>query len=85
MTRAHIINTLRDYFTKKGKFLTEEEYNEQADRPFRSQIIKRSLGKWSRVERFIGELEVAPVEVVKPVPVKPTPTKPVTAAKVVKK
>lgn len=77
--KSTVIETLREYFTSKGRVLTAEEYKEAEDAPIRYQIVKRHAGPWGRLVRMIGEIK--PLEVVKPAPVvekpvvKPTPVK----------
>jgi hypothetical protein len=82
MSRQILIETLKDYFTAKGKFLTMDEYKEQADAPYRFQIVKRTVGSWSRLKGLIGDIS-APVAAVapkqpapKPVAAKPAPAAP---------
>lgn len=79
MSRQILIATLKDYFTAKGKFLTMDEYKEQEDAPYRFQIVKRTVGSWSRLKGLVGDIS-APVAAVapkqpapKPVAAKPAP------------
>lgn len=75
MSRQILIATLKEYFAAKGKFLTMDEYKEQEDAPYRFQIVKRTVGSWSRLKGLVGEIEA-------PKPSTPTPApKPVVAAK----
>lgn len=57
MTKKQIIEGLREYFSKKGKFLTISEYVDQPDTPFRLVMIKRSVGNWRRLQKIIGPIE----------------------------
>jgi hypothetical protein len=79
MSRQATLQTLKEYFATKGKFLTMEEYKEAADAPFRFQIVKRAFGSWSRLKGLVGEVGG---EVVVPVKAatKPAP-KPAAAPK----
>ena len=77
MSRQTLIETLKEYFTAKGKFLTMEEYKEQEDAPYRFQIVKRTVGSWSRLKGLVGEITpvAKPAPAPKPTP-KPAPVKP---------
>ena len=44
-----MIDQLGEYFIKKGKVLDLKEYDEQEDRPMRSQLVKRNFNSWSRM------------------------------------
>ena len=81
MSRLILINTLRDYFIAKGKFMTVEEYKEAEDAPYRYQIVKRTVGTWARLKNLVGEISVQ--EAPKPVVKKPAEKK--AAAPVAKK
>lgn len=74
MSRQATLESLKEYFAGKGKFLTMEEYKEAEDAPFRFQIVKRVFGSWSRLKGLVGEIE-APIKAEAP---KPTVTKAVT-------
>lgn len=78
MSKQVLINTLREYFTSKGGFMTVEEYKEATDAPYRIQIIKRTIGTWPRLKNIIGEIKAA--EPAAPVEPKPAP-KPVAKPK----
>lgn len=56
MSRQATLNTLKEYFAGKGKFLTIEEYKEANDTPFRFQIVKRVFGSWGRLKGLVGEV-----------------------------
>ena len=43
------LTTLGEYFVKKGKILSIQEYKEQEDAPIRIQIAKRPFGSWTRM------------------------------------
>lgn len=74
--KSQIIETLREYFTSKGKVMTMEEYKAAEDTPIRYQIVKRRVGTWARVTNLVGEIK-APEVVVPPVVETPkTPAKP---------
>ena len=81
MSRLILINTLRDYFTIKGKFMTVEEYKEAEDAPYRYQIVKRTIGTWARLKNLVGELPVQEA----PKPVVKSPVEKKAAAPVAKK
>ena len=67
MSKQVLINTLREYFTSKGGFMTAEEYKEATDAPYRFQIVKRTIGTWPRLKNIIGEIKAPePVEAPKP-------------------
>lgn len=67
MSKAGIVKTLKEYFESKGKVLSYEEYLQADDAPIRPHLIKRYVGKWNRLENYIGD--ITPVEVVeKPAP-----------------
>lgn len=71
MSRQATLNTLKEYFAEKGKFLTIEEYKEADDTPFRFQIVKRVFGSWGRLKGLVGEvtpLTTAPTPAPKPAP-----------------
>lgn len=54
MTRAKLVEQLREYFIKKGRILTAEEYKEADDAPYRFQIVKRTAGSWARMRGMIA-------------------------------
>ena len=93
MNRVKVIQTLGEYFTKKGKVLSIEEYKKQTDAPMRWLVIKRVFNSWSRMELYIKsrypQIGQQPVPVVnKPVikkPVKKVVKKPTITTKKVKK
>ena len=87
MSRQATLETLKEYFASKGKFLTMEEYKDAADAPFRFQIVMRTFGSWSRLKGLVGEVATkatapkpaAPKPAAKPAaapaePVEETPT-----------
>lgn len=57
MKKSVVINTLREYFSSKGKALTYEEYRDSEDAPIRIQLVKRTLGTWNRVLNAVGPIE----------------------------
>lgn len=76
MSKQQVINSLREYFADKGKFMTVEEYKAAEDAPVRFQIVKRVLGTWTRVKNSVGDIPVKEVQkpAEKPAP-KPAVTK----------
>lgn len=76
MSKAKLIEQLKEYFTEKGKFLNYVEYTQAEDAPFRAQIVKRHVGTWARLERLIGEIQPKSESKPEPKPaVKPAPVK----------
>jgi hypothetical protein len=57
--RTKLVEELRAYFTAKGRFLPYHEYIEQEDMPYRPQLVKRTVGTWTRLQNMIGE--IAPI------------------------
>jgi hypothetical protein len=61
MSRKTTLETMRGYFTEKGKFLTIDEYKEAEDAPIRFILLKRTFGSWARLKSLVGEFEVTAV------------------------
>ena len=70
MSRITALETLKEFFTSKGKFLTMEEYKEAEDAPIRFQAVKRLFGSWSRLKGLVGDI----TPVAAPVTPAPKPT-----------
>lgn len=54
--RTAIIEQVGTYFASKGKTMTLEEYKNAEDVPIRFQLIKRSVGSWSRLLNMVGDI-----------------------------
>lgn len=54
--RTAIIEQVGNYFASKGKTMSLEEYKTQEDAPIRFQLIKRSIGSWSRLLNMVGDI-----------------------------
>ena len=55
MTKAKLVEQLREYFAAKGKILTAEEYKDADDAPYRYQIVKRTVGSWARMKSLVNQ------------------------------
>tara|TARA_B100000900_G_C20496370_1_gene681784 strand:+ start:807 stop:1061 length:255 start_codon:yes stop_codon:yes gene_type:complete len=44
-----VLKQLADYFSKKGKIMTVEEYKAATDVPMRFVVAKRPFGSWGRM------------------------------------
>ena len=51
--KKQVLKQLADYFAKKGKIMTPEEYKAADDAPMRFTIAKRPFGSWGRVGSMI--------------------------------
>jgi hypothetical protein len=51
--RKNMLRKLNNYFLARGKVLTEREYKEASDVPFRLVIIKKYIGTWPRMINFL--------------------------------
>ena len=51
--RTKAIDTLKEYFDKKGRVLTAQEYVREKDTPIRFQIVKNMFGGWGRMEKIV--------------------------------
>jgi hypothetical protein len=61
MSRKTTLETMKEYFAGKGKFLTIDEYKEADDTPVRFILLKRTFGSWARLKSLVGEFEVTAV------------------------
>lgn len=55
--RTSIIDQIGAYFASKGKVLTADEYKNADDVPIRFQLVKRSIGSWSRLLNMVGDIK----------------------------
>jgi len=53
MNRMTIVHKLGEYFQKKGKYMSIDEYNRETDVPMRAQIVKRVFNSWSRMMTYV--------------------------------
>lgn len=51
--RSKAIEVLSDYFDEKGEILSPKEYKKETDAPIRLEIVKRTFGTWSRMEKIV--------------------------------
>lgn len=56
MSRVQMLQTLKDYFTTKGRVLSMAEYKQQDDVPYRFIVIKRKFGNWARLETMLSRV-----------------------------
>ena len=74
-----------DFFKKKGKILSIEEYKAAEDAPMRFMVAKRAFGSWARMEQMAvtaGWEDTPVVEEKAPKPkAKPAPKKAVKKGK----
>ena len=47
------LQLLGDYFVKKGKVLSVDEYKAQSDAPMRFMVAKRPFGSWARMSAML--------------------------------
>ena len=52
MNRPQVLKVLMEYFEKKGKILSIEEYKAADDAPMRFMVAKRAFGSWARMEQM---------------------------------
>ena len=52
MNRPQVLKVLMEYFKKKGKILSIEEYKAADDAPMRFMVAKRAFGSWARMEQM---------------------------------
>ena len=52
MNRPQVLKVLMEYFEKKGKILSIEEYKAADDAPMRFMVAKRAFGSWARMEQI---------------------------------
>ena len=53
MNKPAILKQLMEYFMKKGKVLTIDEYKAASDTPMRFIAAKRAFGSWARMKQMI--------------------------------
>ena len=88
MNRPQVLKQLMEYFEKKGKILTIDEYKAAEDVPMRFNVAKRAFGSWARMQQMAvtAGWEDTPVVEKKPAPApapkaKPAPKKAVKKGK----
>ena len=52
MNRPQVLKQLMEYFDKKGKILSIDEYKAADDAPIRYMVAKRAFGSWSRMQQM---------------------------------
>ena len=52
MNRPQVLKVLMEYFKKKGKILSIEEYKAAEDAPMRFMVAKRAFGSWARMQQM---------------------------------
>jgi len=52
MNRPQVLKQLMEYFEKKGKILTIDEYKAADDVPMRFNVAKRAFGSWARMSQM---------------------------------
>ena len=80
MNRPQVLKVLMEYFKKKGKILSIDEYKAADDAPMRYMVAKRAFGSWARMMQMAKTAgwEDTPVVETKPAPApkaKPAPKK----------
>ena len=71
-----------EYFKKKGKILSIEEYKAADDAPMRFMVAKRAFGSWARMEQMIKTAGWTDIPAPAPKPkAKPAPKKAVKKGK----
>tara|TARA_B100000900_G_C19940760_1_gene457607 strand:+ start:175 stop:423 length:249 start_codon:yes stop_codon:yes gene_type:complete len=53
MNRPQVLKVLKEYFEKKGKILSIDEYKAATDAPMRFMVAKRAFGSWARMEQML--------------------------------
>jgi len=85
MNRPQVLKVLMEYFDKKGKILSIDEYKAAADAPMRFMVAKRAFGSWARMTQMVeAKMATVVVEAPKPAPkpkAKPAPKKAVKKGK----
>ncbi len=51
--RTKVIETLKQYFDKKGRVLNSQEYSRESDTPIRIQQVRNIFGSWNRMEKLL--------------------------------
>ena len=84
MNRPQVLKVLMEYFEKKGKILSIDEYKAAEDAPMRYMVAKRAFGSWARMiqmaktagfdEGSLGKSSPSTMEAPKP-KAKPAPKK----------
>ena len=52
MNRPQVLKQLMEYFDKKGKILSIDEYKAADDAPMRYMVAKRAFGSWARMQQM---------------------------------
>lgn len=60
VNRSKVLLALINYFERKGRVLSPQEYARETDTPVRVQTIKQVFGTWTRMEKLIMAEEKAP-------------------------
>ena len=84
MNRPQVLKVLMEYFEKKGKILSIEEYKATDDAPMRFMVAKRAFGSWARMEQMIKTAGWTDIPAPAPAPkpkAKPAPKKAVKKGK----
>jgi hypothetical protein len=84
MNRPQVLKVLMEYFEKKGKILSIEEYKAAEDVPMRFMVAKRAFGSWARMEQMIKTAGWTDIPAPAPAPkpkAKPAPKKAVKKGK----
>jgi hypothetical protein len=84
MNRPQVLKQLMEYFEKKGKILTIDEYKAADDVPMRFNVAKRAFGSWARMSQMAmtAGFNAAPEPAPAPKPkAKPAPKKAVKKGK----
>tara|TARA_R100000734_G_C3292841_1_gene84431 strand:+ start:591 stop:848 length:258 start_codon:yes stop_codon:yes gene_type:complete len=71
MNRPQVLKQLMEYFDKKGKILSIDEYKAADDAPMRYMVAKRAFGSWARMQQMAkaagwGQTAEAPAPAPKP-------------------
>ena len=79
MNRPQVLKQLMEYFDKKGKILSIDEYKAADDAPMRYMVAKRAFGSWARMQQMAmtagwGQTAEEPAPAPKP-KAKPPPKK----------
>jgi len=53
MNRPQVLKVLMEYFKKKGKILSIDEYKAAEDVPMRFMVAKRAFGSWARMQQMM--------------------------------
>jgi len=69
MNRPQVLKVLMEYFDKKGKVLSIDEYKAADDAPMRFMVAKRAFGSWARMIQMVeAKKATVVVEAPKPAP-----------------